>query len=271
MKLTYPSYFPRAIAGQREGSIQWQRVIALRNKRGTKQVITLTVPATPDSDSEYSVTIDAWATARFKTDADATQTELQTGLLNAIRTNPGFGPRVTADTSGTNIVLTSTDVRDTHTIVTSGTGLTWTQTTASAQPDAVPIGRFVGRASGDTDYGIAYLPTVATDGIIGITAMIKDIERTDIRYSTESPTTYKANEVMDVVDRTGDSGGIWVECVESDIVPTDGLYVAVASGSEGMATKNNTGTIDVTAKGKFRSKPSQTPEGRWIVLVEFNI
>lgn len=271
MKLTYPSYFSRAIAGQREGSINWQRVLALRNRRGTKQVLTLTIPVAPDNSTEYTVTIDAWAIARFKTDADATQAELQTGLLNAIRTNPGFGPRVTADVSGTTIVLTATDVRDTHVVTVEGTGLTVAETVASSQPDGVPIGRFVARAAGETDYQVAYLPSVNTDNVVGITAMIKDLERTDIRHSTESPTTYKSNEVMDVVDRTGDSGGIWVECVESDIVPTDGLYVAVAAGSNGMATKNNTGTIDISAKGKFRSTPKQTPEGRWIVLVEFNI
>lgn len=272
MKFDYDFYLPRAIPGQREGSVMFHRVVAYRNARGTKQVWTLAIPAAPTSNAEYSLTLDYRYIARFTTDADATQAELQTGLLNAIRTNPAFGTKVVADTpNGTTITLTANTVNDTFHLAPGGTGLTATETTAPSLPDGVPVGRFVGQASGETDFKCAYLPTNVTDRILGITAMIKDLERVDYRQDPHGVTKYGPNETMDVVDRTGQSGGIWVECVEENIVPTDSVYVSVASGSEGKVTNNNTGTIDISAKAKFRETPKRTRDGVAIVLVEFNI
>jgi len=272
MKFDYDFYFPRAIPGQREGSILFHRVTTYRNARGVKQVVTLAIPAAPDSGAEYAVTLDYRYPARFTTDADATQTELQAGLLQAIRTNPAFGAKVVADTpDGASITLTANSVLDVFTVVPSGTGLTATETTAASIPTGVPIGRFVGQAAGETDLGCAYLPTNVTDRIVGITSMIKDIERVDFRRDPHGTTEYAPNEAMDIVDSTGQSGGIWVEAVEDDILPTDSVYVSVGTNDWGKATKNNTGTIDISAKARFREKPKRTRYGTVIALVEFNI
>lgn len=271
MKQYYSYYWPKAIAGQSEGSIALQRVRAYVNRRGTPQVWTIVIPGTPAAGTEFAVTINATATARYQTDETPTQVELRDGLLNAIRMNPVFGVFSSADLVGNSITLTSANPEDNILIAVSGTGLTASVTQASSVGSEVEFGRFVARPAGSTDYKIAQIPLNVTDKILGITRVVRDIERTDIRESTTNVrTTYKSGDVMDIVERTGESGGIYMQCVEADINPNDNLYCSVTAGTQGMATKNNTGTIDLSSRGAFQGEAIQTREGNYIVLVTFN-
>ena len=271
MRTNYNLYYDRAIPGMREGSINFPRVRALvLNKGAVKEVWTITIPASPTASTTYSVTINnGLGTARFTTDASPTQAELQTGLLNAIRANPMFGQRGVAEASGNNVIFTALNFGIENVLTST---LTVTKTTAAVMPTPVPFGRFVGRAAGATDPDAAGLPGATTDIIMGITHIVHDAEMTPPRYvgTAGEGTTYPHQDVMDVVDRTGESAGIWVECVESDITINDSVYVSVAAGNEGKATKTSSGTISLSTRAAFLRPPVVTSNGTLCVLVAFN-
>lgn len=273
MRINYNQYYDRAIPGMREGSINFPRVRALILKKGAiKEVWTIAIPASPTASTTYSVTLNnGLGVARFTTDASPTQAELQTGILNVIRANPMFGQRGIAAISSTNILFTALNLGIENLLTTSG--LTVTKTTAAVMPSLVPFGRFVARAAGDTDPYLAGLPSATTDIVMGITHIVHDIESTPSRFAGSSGlgTTYPYLDVMDVVDRTGESGGVWVECVESDITINDPVYVSVAAGHEGKATKTSSGTIDISNKAAFLRPPVASSNGTLSVLVGFNI
>lgn len=260
--------FDRAIPGQREGSVEGMRVRSLIWKGdGTKEVWTITIPASPVADTTYVVKINGLATAQFKTDASPTQAELRDGMLTALRTNPVVGSQAVPSLSGNNILLTAHNY-GLENIFTS-TNLTVAKTTAGVMPGVVPLGRFVARAAAETNPDVAKLPTATTDKIIGITHRVYDLERSDTR-SGSNRVGYPYNEVMDVVDRVGTSTGIWVECFEADITINDGVYVSVAAGNEGKVTKTNSGTIDISSRAAFLTAPVSTSDGKMCVLVSFN-
>lgn len=272
MRTNYNLQYDRAIPGMREGSINFPRVCAMTCKKGAvKEVWTITIPASPTSDTTYSVTLNnGLGVARFTTDASATQAELQTGLLNAIRTNPMFGQRGVVEVSSTNLTFTALNFGIENLLTST---LTVTKTTAAVLPSPVPFGRFVARAAGDTDPRSVGLPSATTDVVMGITHIVHDIEMTPSRFAGTSGlgTTYPYMDTMDVVDRTGESAGIWVECVESDIDINDSVYVSVAAGHEGKATKTSSGTIDLSTRAAFRSSVVISSTGTMSVLVGFNV
>lgn len=273
MRTNYNLYYDRAIPGMREGSINFPRVSTYSAKKGAvKEVWTITIPASPTASTTYSVTLNnGLGTARYKTDASPTQAELQTGILNAIRTNPAFGTRGIAEVSSTNVIFTALNFGGENLLASAS--LTVAKTTAAVIPAAVPFGRFVARAVGETDPGVAGLPAATTDVVLGITHIVHDIEMTPSRFTGVSGlgTTYSVPDTMDVVDRTGESAGIWVECVESDITINDSVYVSVASGHKGKATKVSSGTIDVSSKAAFRHPPVVSSTGTLSVLIGFNV
>lgn len=275
MRYNYNLQFDRATPGMGEGSINFPRVKALVSvKNAVKEVWTLAIPASPASSTIYTVKLNnGLGTARFTTDASATQAELQAGLLNAIRVNPAFGQRGIASVSGNNVLFTALEYGIENTLVVTGASLTATKTTAMTIPLPVPFGRFVARANTETNPKVAGLPTATTDVILGITRIVKDIEMQPLTYqgANYSGTTYPYQDVMDVVDRTGESSGIWVECVEADITINDDVYVSVAAGHEGKATKVTSGTIDISAKAEFKCSPVVTSTGAVCVLIGFNV
>lgn len=69
------------------------------------QVTTMTVPASPDNSTLYSVTVDG-VTASFTTDASATQAELGAGLVSAINAKAGIRRVCAASYSGGTLTLT---------------------------------------------------------------------------------------------------------------------------------------------------------------------
>lgn len=266
MRTSYKQ-FDRAIPGQREGSVEGMRVRSLIwVGDGVKEVWTITIPASPVASTTYEVKINGSSTAQFKTDASPTQTELRDGLLLALRTSPIFGQQFLPTVSGNNILLTANQF-GTENIV-SSTTLTATKTAAAVQSGTVPIGRFVARSAVETNPDYVKLPTVTTDKVVGITHRVYDLERSDIRSGNK--VGYPYSEVMDVIDRTGESTGIWVECFEPDITINNGVYVSVATGNEGKVTKTGTGTIDISSRAAFLHPPVSTSDGKMCVLVSFN-
>lgn len=272
MRFYYKHYYDRAIPGQREGSINNTRVRSYVNKlNGALEVWTVTLPATPAASTEFVVINNNHAKAKFKTDVTPTKAELAAGLLSAIRTNPAFGLYLTATLNVDNdIVLTSNAMGTTNRITVTGTDMSAAITQASVTSPDVPFGRFVGRPVGTIDPNVAGLLTQVTDSVLGITSLIRDVERSDIRTG-DPKAVYKYGEVMDVIDFCGGTMGIWCECVESDITIADGCYVTVAAGQEGKVTKTALGNIDLTNKARFVAPVTTTVEGVQVVLVHFDI
>lgn len=276
MRTNYKPYYDRAIPGMREGSINFPRVRASVLRRGAvKEVWTITIPGTPTADTTYTVTLNnGLGVARFKADATPTQEELRVGIMTAIQTNPMFGQRgIIEAPSGSTTTLTFTALNFGIENILTSSGLTVSKTTAGAMPKPVPFGRFVARPAGETDPDVAGLPTDVTDKIMGITHIVHDIEETPSRFTTSAytGTTYPYQDVMDVVDRTGESTGIWVECVDADITINDPVYVSVAAGHEGKVTKSTSGTIDISNRAAFQGSPVTTATGSLCVLVGFNV
>lgn len=276
MRTNYNPYFDRAIPGMREGSINFPRVRCSVLKKGAvKEVWTITVPATPTADTVYQVTINnGLGVARYKTDANPTQAELRTGILNAMRTNPMFGQKGIPELDTGNVAnIKFTALNFGIENILSSTNLTVAKTIAGVMPMRVPFGRFVARPAGSTDPDMAGLPTEITDIVMGITHIVHDIEDAPSRFAGTSGlgTAYPYLDAMDIVDRTGEATGIWVECVDPDITINDSVYVSVAAGHEGKATKNTTGTIDISNNAAFQGSPVISSTGTMSVLIGFNV
>lgn len=80
---------------------------------------------------------------------------------------------------------------------------------------------------------------------------------------------YRFGDVMDVLERTFSADGIWVECVESDLTPSDSVYISVSAGQEGKVTRTSASNIDFTARANIRSGVELNPmTGKQAVLVE---
>ena len=134
-------------------------------------------------------------------------------------------------------------------------------------PTNVPFGRFVGRAAADaSDH--ARLVSLPTDIVLGISWAIKDQERDGI--GSLAKTEYRANDTMDICDRTEGCDGIWVEAVDETIAINDIPYVSLAAGQEGKVTKTTTGNISIAAMASFQSDLKTLTSGKKIILVSFN-
>jgi hypothetical protein len=247
----------------------------VNNGGASKEQWTIATPATVDNSTEYVITVDE-LTLSYTTDGTATQAELVTGLQASYDANILAGARFEMETSGTTLLITAKFYDQTIAVsVNSGdttNDLTATKSTSASTGATVPFGRCVARTTGDA-VRAAKLPTADTDVILGITLNPKDVERNGIGDAIATRTVYKANEPMDVLVQTNSAEGIWVECVESDITIDDTIYVSVASGYEGMATKTSTDNINISSYASFASNVQTAHAdnvGSNMILVRFN-
>lgn len=246
------------------------------NNAGTaKEQWTIETPATPDNSTEYIIYADE-LTISYTTDGTASQAELAAGLKASYDANIIAGARFDFVVDGTDLVLTAKYIDQTIAVTVNDADTTEdlvaVKTTSSSAGNTVPFGRFVARSAGDGERA-AKLPTADTDTILGVTLNAKDIERNGIGDSSATRTVYKGEVPMDVLVQTNSAEGVWVECVENDITIDDTIYVSVASGYEGMATKTSTDNIDISAYASFASSVKTAHAdnvGKYMVLVRFN-
>lgn len=277
MQRTYKEYLDRAIPGLLHG-LGNATIEKFCNSGGLQaDKWEIAIPASPTANTLYSVTVDG-VKVQFQTDTDPTQAELESNLFVAMRTNGLFTSKTEAELNGQNhkIILSSRFFNVPLTVNTSPVTLAATHSTTTPPPlSIIPFGRAVARKPGYL-YDQAALATASSDEILGITVSTHAMERveqsyqaTTSVYSVSAQIGYKPLDVMNVVIRTSDLTGIYVETVEDNIQLTDRPYVSIALGHEGKITKSSSGTIPIYDLAKFQ-RPGSVELGKNVALLSFN-
>lgn len=276
MQRTYNQYDPRAIPGLLHG-LGDAKIEKFCNSTGIESdTWEIAIPATPTSSTEYQVTADG-ITIKFTTGSNATQAELESGLFAAMRTNAVFTTKAEALlNSPQHTISVIARIPNTAISVTANPStLTVTHVSNTLLPlITIPFGRIVGRKPNYL-YDQASLVTELTDSVIGVTLSthaVAQMERyipTNATYGLKTDVGYKPLDVMNVVMRTSELTGIYVETIENDITLFDRPYVSITPGHEGKVTKSPSGTIPIHSFAKFE-RPSQTELGYNLILLSIS-
>lgn len=213
----------------------------------------------------YKVTVDGYETS-YKAVTGETQATLGLNLYKAITQSPLVfrTAQFTYDSTANTITIES---RNEGQVLTVTSTLTATRTqNAGTLPPAIPFGRAVGAKATYNNKEVT-LPTAASDVIKGVAISTHWIERVGV---PAGPAAYRPLDTVNVCDRTNNLKGVYVECVEADIVEADPVYVAVAAPNQGKFTKTATGNIAVT-QAAFRSGSITTPEGGNMILLQIDL
>lgn len=271
-------YMPNGLPGMMSGMGSAQ-IYPHMNTLGTLDTFTVTPPATVDNSSVYSVSVNG-VTVSFTTDANATTAELGTGLYNLMRQDPEFYSlvEVTINTSTSVITLVSRAVGTTLTVVADPAALTNVITVAKTVSTSsnliIPFGRFVGRLS---SYARDQRQNVSTATLVNAASGFELLGVTLSSHATEkvgrfgqAQDGYAFGTTMNVVKNTGTYKGVYVECVEPNLVIGDSARIAVGAGNEGKLTKETSGTINVSTSVIIVSA-TEVVFGRNIVLAEVKL
>lgn len=283
MQKNYQLYYSRAIPGQLEG---FGSPAVRTIKNSALDVLwsnTIGIPSTVDNSTAYSVTFTGGAltstiTASFTTGGSATQAALGAGLLAAIRASDIYKyaiPTLASNTitlraraAAVNYTIASPSNASTTNDLTIGSATTYVQSTD------IDFGRFVVRStSGTVDApNEARLPlTNSNVTAVGITlAPRAAVEKNAIGPTAKS--LYYKNEAMDVVVRTNDAIGVWVEC-ENNITAASTLYIDCAtSGAYGRLTATSTSNLAAPAGVSLVELPTATViPGTYVCCVALNL
>jgi len=284
MQYNYASRYAKALEGLITG-IGQGLIVPVRNMTGyVKEVWTIGIPATPNANTEYTVTIsDIYyssnpQTVSYTTDATPTQAELQSGLRNAMRSSPVFNGIVEITLSGANIQLTHRKAGVALSVAVNNptTPLTATQTVPASNPTFIDFGLAITRTAIDSNdrAAVGRLPQ-AGDTIFGFTVLTQHSQKSDVGSFADPNRNIRSGyaplDTMNVLHRCNDLQGIWLPTVETSINPTDGVYVSVAASTVGMIQKTSAGSaIDISAYAKYMSGVEKSVNGKNCVLVHYN-
>lgn len=151
---------PLGFYGQPHRSHKFQSITVVSTSPQAKQVTTMTVPASPDASTLYSVTVDG-VTASYTTDASATQAELGAGLVEAINAKAGIRAKMIASYAGGTLTLTAVWPGTSHTVTNNAADTTndlgtVTAATAAASAGVVEPGLVMVTTGDDEDSGVPY-------------------------------------------------------------------------------------------------------------------
>ena len=272
-------YMPPALPGMVNGEGTFQCYPYVNNV-GMLEQWSLTLPTTPTSSATYKFGVNGYAIA-VTTDADATQTELATLLLSAIRADAQLFSEIEVDVDGSNnFTIWARQIGKTLAVTINPSGevaapLVVSKTQSTVVGGVIPFGRFVGRKSTYfrdplDGYGSASLIN-ATSGfdILGVTLAANYLQK--VGRFQDAQEGYPFDTTMDVMNDTGSFKGVWIECVEPDIAIGDTPYIAVTSGNEGKLTKTSSGAIALGSSVSIRSGTQTTFGNRLIVLCKIKL
>ncbi len=279
----YQLYYSKAIPGQLEGfGSPGVRTI----KNSALDVLwsnTIGIPATVDNSTTYTVSfiggdVQTAITASFTTGGSATQAALGAGLLAAIRASNIYRyviPTIASNTitlraraAAVNYTLTCPTNVSTTNDLTIGSATTFVQSTD------IDFGRFVVRStSGTIDApNEARLPLTSSNvTAVGVTLAPRAAAEKNAIGPLAKALYYK-NEAMDVVVRTNDAIGVWVEC-ENNITAASSLFIDCnTSGSQGRLTATSTSNLAVPAGVSLVELPTATViPGVFVCCVALNL
>lgn len=283
MQKNYSLTYSKAIPGQLEGfGSPGVRTI----KNSALDVLwsnTIGIPASVDNSTTYSVTltggeISGTITASFTTGGSATQAALGAGLLAAIRAS-GMYRYVIPTLASNTITLKARAAAVNYTLAcptnaATTNDLTIGSQTAFVQSTDIDFGRFVVRStSGTIDApNEARLPlTNSNVTAVGVTLA----PRTAVEKNAIGPTAkslYYKNEAMDVIVRTNDAIGVWVEC-ENNITSASSLFIDCnTTGAQGRLTATSTSNLAVPSGVSLVELPTATAiPGVFVCCVALNL
>lgn len=269
-------YMPSALPGMKSG-IGDCIVLPHVNDVGTVDTFTLTPPTTVNNASIYFIEVGS-ARVEFLTNS-TTAADLMLELYQAMLLDPIFYSNVdVALKVTTNVITVSSRSVGTVLSVITNTNLAnpivVAKTVSTSQNKIIPFGRFVGRK---TTYKFDQLEGVSSATLIdaasgytalGVTLCSSATEKVGRYHQAQSG--YDFGYTMNVLRNTGTIKGVWVECVESDIVYGDSAYIAVSAGNEGKISKVSTNNVNATSFVKIVSA-TQVSFDKKIILVEVKL
>lgn len=273
-RITYGKKYDISSPGRTWGLNQALSVKTYTNDSpGDKEQWTIGIPATPDADTVYAITVGTYRVA-VDSGATPTQTNLQSQLVSAFESTlnstisppPAIKSLVTVSSSGTDILLTAVDYEQENLIFVEGNGLTATLTTPKSVPSGIGFGLLVVQGS---DYQKAKLPDAPGQRVVGLTMNPYDLEKD--QFGPYGKAYFEPGDPMDVLDRSNDAEGLWVQVMENDIVPGDPVYFSYAANTKGKITKNPTNADDLSAIASFQRPPTVVNNNQLIALVRFNL
>jgi hypothetical protein len=240
------------------------RIDAYVNRNSPLNDIWEVAIVAPVVNTVYEVIVDG-CKATYKAVTGETQATLGLNLYKSIVQNPLVyrTAQFTYDPTAHSITIESREAKDL--VVTSNLTATQTQN-AGVLPPPIPFGRAVASKSTYNSKEVT-LPTAASDVIKGVAISTHWIERIGVPAGLAA---YRPLDSVNVCDRTNNLKGVYVQCVEADIVEADPVYVAVSSPNQGKFTKTATGNIAVLTAA-FRSGTITTPEGGNMILLQIDL
>ena len=260
-ELDHPIASPGLLFGNGEPRVQ-----PYVNAAGLEyQIIRVTV-STATANATYTVTINNF-TASYTADAAPTTASIRDGLFLAMRNNPEFMAQAKVEVlASTSINLIASDIYTSLDAIGSS-GLTVTETqVASPEPPVIPFGRFVATDASFMDR-VAYLPQDVNDRIIGVTLSTHAVEKMGVGIQAQAG--YKPFDTMNIIDRTVNCVGVWVECIQDDIDQDNNLFVSYAAGTEGVLSRISSLGRNVTDQVNVVRKPIKA-NGRNLICVSLN-
>ena len=234
----------------------------LKNGSGlVAQVWTITVGTAANS-TTYTITFsrqgDFIGTVSFTSDADATATEARDGIIAKINGSGLIYGQAIATASGANVLVTSRTAGTANAfdiaVSGGGAGFAAAQTTAAANPAAIPFGRIVATGIGENAL-TAKIPAAATDRVRGVTV------RTDAHESTLTGVDgYPPQQRLGVMNR----GRIWLKPT-TNWSPTDDVYYIHTGADAGKVRAGTAAGAAILPNCKFEN--SGTVGNLAIVLI----
>lgn len=278
---SFSRVMPVGMPGTLEGMAP-ARVMPYMNQASARQAVyTVTPPATVDASATYSLAIDG-VTVSVSSGGSPTTASLGALLYNALRAEPlVFRKFEIALNAGSGVVTLTHRFYNIAATITSPSNASTTNDLVIANTVAVgtdvriPFGRFVGRLSSytvDADgvSNAALIDHASNYTVLGVT--MKQVYEKD-KVGPDAAASYPSGVTMNVCQSVGTNKGIWVECVEPDIIQTDTLYIEitgsnpVTGSNAGMVTKTSSGKASVPAGTKALSRAQVSYLGTSVILI----
>jgi len=266
---TYRRKFSIAYAGMPSG-IGLPRVRSVENTADAKaEVWEVPIPASPVASTTYTLVVDG-RTVSFTTDGTPTQTELEAGLLSAIRQSEIYDSvNVTLNALLRRIVLERKLLG--VAMVITGTNLSPTKTVTASISTLIPFGSIIAidntivRGSNEIAAGRITRSTVAGIGVVMATHASEKVGIGPTAVSGIQPL-----EVMDVVTRTLALEGIWTRYsgpTGTTNIADTAVFQCVDAGTEGAASISAGTAVTALPGAVFASNVEVDPNGDRIALV----
>jgi hypothetical protein len=284
MQKSYPRVFARAVPGQLEG-FGSAGIRTLKNS--ALDVIwtnTVTTPASVDASTTYSLQFSggdllAPVGMQYITTGSPTQAALNAGLLGAARSSDVFD-HFLPTLAGNVVSFKARRSKQDYTIASASNAsttndLTIGTATPSAQSTAIDFGRFVVRSLATDSFNEARLPS-SNSGVqvMGVT-LAPRVLAVKNAIGPNARAMYYQNEAMDVVNRSNDATGIWVESDPGIVAATalNAIFIDCnTAGKLGQLTLVSTNNLALPAGVSIVEGSTPTPNlGQNVTLVALNL